>query len=168
MASATGAGGLSVGVTPVTYSGDCVNVTAGGCTASAIYAGDVNHYPSPTGQASIMITPATPTITVTGGNYAYDGNPHPATGVAKGINNLMVPGTFGFAYTPGGASVPTIPRHWERSRLRVPTTRAVVQEALQSTSVMAFARPALAEWFCRHSIAMGAVCIHGRVEARFP
>src|SRR5215471_243351 len=109
MASATGAGGLSVGVTPVTYSGDCVNVTAGGCTASAIYAGDVNHYPSPTGQASIMITPATPTITVTGGNYAYDGNPHPATGVAKGINNLMVSGTFGFAYTPGGASVPTIP-----------------------------------------------------------
>lgn len=109
MATATGAGGLSVSVTPVTYSGDCVNVTAGGCSASATYAGDVNHYPSPTGQASIMITPATPTITVTGGNYAYDGNPHPATGVAKGINNLMVSGTFGFAYTPGGASVPTIP-----------------------------------------------------------
>jgi YDG domain/Kelch motif/Galactose oxidase, central domain len=107
-AAVTGAGGLNAVVTPVTYSGDCVNVTAGGCTGNATYGGDQNHYGS-SGSANIMITPATPTIIVTGVTTAYDGDPHPANGTAKGIGGVTVPGSFSFVYTPGGNAVPTLP-----------------------------------------------------------
>ena len=37
-----GAGGLNQ-VVPVAYSGDCVNVSVAGCTATATFAGDANH-----------------------------------------------------------------------------------------------------------------------------
>jgi len=107
-AAVTGAGGLNAPVTPVTYSGDCVNVTAGGCTANASYAANGNYYGS-SGSASIMITPAMPTIIMTGLTTAYDGNPHPASGTAKGIGGVTVPGSFSFVYTPGGNAVPTLP-----------------------------------------------------------
>jgi hypothetical protein len=56
-AAATGVG-LSTSVA-VVYSGDCTNVTvANGCTASATYAGDVNHTGS-VDSKSITISPAT-------------------------------------------------------------------------------------------------------------
>src|SRR5881628_758584 len=42
-AQVTGVGGLSAAVTPVIYTGDCTNVTSGGCTATATYGGDPNH-----------------------------------------------------------------------------------------------------------------------------
>ena len=41
-AAVTGAGGLNQ-VVPVVYSGDCVNVSVAGCTATATFAGDANH-----------------------------------------------------------------------------------------------------------------------------
>ncbi|HET8966247.1 MAG TPA: hypothetical protein VFN20_08530, partial [Candidatus Acidoferrum sp.] len=104
-AAATGPGGLSAPVTPVTYSGDCINVTAGGCTANATYSGDGNHYGS-SSSLSIVITPAMPMISVSGVNTAFDGNPHPATGTAKGIGGVTVPGSFAFVYAPGGSTVP--------------------------------------------------------------
>ncbi|HXT23717.1 MAG TPA: kelch repeat-containing protein [Candidatus Eisenbacteria bacterium] len=108
-ATVAGAGGLNAAVAPVSYSGDCVNVTAPGCTGTATYPGDGNHIGS-TGNASIAITPAAPTITVTGGNFVYDGNPHPATGAAKGIGGVAVPGSFAFTYTPPGtAAIPVNP-----------------------------------------------------------
>ena len=107
-AVATGPGGLSVPVTPVTYSGDCINVTAGGCTANASYGGDGNHNGS-SGSLSIAITPEIPMISVAGVNTAFDGNPHAATGTAKGIGGVTVPGSFAFVYTPGGSAVPTLP-----------------------------------------------------------
>ena len=108
-ATVAGAGGLNTAVAPVSYSGDCVNVTAPGCTVTATYPGDGNHIGS-TGNASIAITPAVPTITVTGGNFVYDGNPHPATGTAKGIGGVAVPGSFAFTYAPPGtAAIPVNP-----------------------------------------------------------
>src|SRR5207244_850580 len=42
-AQVSGVGGLSAAVTPVVYTGDCTNVTSGGCTATATYGGDPNH-----------------------------------------------------------------------------------------------------------------------------
>jgi hypothetical protein len=64
-ANVTGAGGLSAVVTPVVYTGDCLNVTAAnGCTATATFAGDTNHTGS-TNAKSITITQAGSTTTVT-------------------------------------------------------------------------------------------------------
>ena len=84
----------------IVYSGDCTNVTSpNGCTATASFAGDTNHAPS-TSFASITIGQATPTVTISGGTFTYDGNPHPATGSVTGVNSETF--TPDFAYTPPG------------------------------------------------------------------
>jgi hypothetical protein len=57
---------------------------------------------------ALTVTKATPTITVTGGTFAYDGNFHPATATAVGIDGITpVSGSFGITYTPPGNS--TVP-----------------------------------------------------------
>jgi hypothetical protein len=57
---------------------------------------------------ALTITKATPTVTVTGGTFAYDGNPHGATAIAVGVDGVTpVTGNFSFNYTPpGNATVP--------------------------------------------------------------
>jgi hypothetical protein len=74
----TGPGGLSLTNLAVTYGGDCVNVTvANGCTASYTYAESANHLGS-THSASITITKANPTVSLTANDATYTGNPYPA------------------------------------------------------------------------------------------
>ncbi len=71
-ALATGVGGLSIAVA-VDYSGDCTNVTiAGGCTASATFAGDLNHYGSGDSK-SITILRKNVTGAFTAANKVWDG-----------------------------------------------------------------------------------------------
>ena len=74
-ASATVSGGL-VSLTPeVIYAGDCTNVTAAGCTATASFAGDANHLPS-NGSASITILKADTTVAIdcsSGAPFTYSG-----------------------------------------------------------------------------------------------
>ncbi|MFN8381824.1 MAG: sortase [Anaerolineales bacterium] len=86
----TGIGGLSISPAPV-YSGACsaapVNVSDTPCTASYNYGGDANHTGS-SGNATITITPAAASVSVTGGIFAFDTNPHPATGFAYGVGGL--------------------------------------------------------------------------------
>ncbi|HQU81559.1 MAG TPA: MBG domain-containing protein [Pyrinomonadaceae bacterium] len=100
-ARATGAGGLDVDVTASIVYTDCTNV--GTCRATATFS-DANHAEA-TNFAEISITQATPTVTVSGGSYIYDGNPHPATGSVTGVNSENL-GTPTFTYTPGGSSAP--------------------------------------------------------------
>ena len=57
---------------------------------------------------ALTITKATPTVTVTGGTFAYDGNPHGATATAVGVDGITaVSGSFSFTYAPPGNS--TVP-----------------------------------------------------------
>ncbi|MFL5619359.1 MAG: MBG domain-containing protein [Gemmatimonadaceae bacterium] len=60
--------------------------------------------------APFTIKPATPTITVSGGTYDYDGNAHPATGSVTGVANATL-GAPTFTYSKNGgaftADVPT-------------------------------------------------------------
>jgi hypothetical protein len=57
---------------------------------------------------ALTITPAIPTVTVTGGTFTYDGTPHGATATAVGVDgHTAVSGTFSLAYTPPGNS--TVP-----------------------------------------------------------
>lgn len=51
------------------------------------------------------ITKATPTMTINGGRYGYDGLPKPATGSVSGVGGEFL-GTPTFTYTPGGAAAP--------------------------------------------------------------
>jgi hypothetical protein len=48
----------------------------------------------------------TPTVTVTGGTFTYDGKPHAATASATGAGGVTVSGSFAFNYN-GSPTVPT-------------------------------------------------------------
>lgn len=89
-----------------------VNVTYNGSSAAPTNAGS---YPvsatltnqNYTGSASgtFVIARATPTVTVTGGTFTYDGNSHPATGSVTGVNSENL-GSPTFTYAPGGVNAP--------------------------------------------------------------
>jgi autotransporter-associated beta strand protein len=67
------------------------------------------NYGEATGASTITISPATPTITIFGGPFSYDGNPHAATAAALGVDGVSpVNGTFEFTYD-GSATVPSLP-----------------------------------------------------------
>src|SRR5947208_12973190 len=88
-AAATGAGGLNVGVTPVTYTS---NTNVGTASASATYGGDANHLGS-TGTGSFSIGQAAPTTTGScpGGPYTYDGTAHtPCSATVTGAGGLSL------------------------------------------------------------------------------
>jgi hypothetical protein len=70
MAAVSGAGNLSAPVA-VGYTGDCVNVTIAGCTATANFAGDVNHAASGD-MKTIIIAPASTTTTVSSSQNTSD------------------------------------------------------------------------------------------------
>lgn len=76
--------GLSGVTVPVSYTGDCTNVSVPlGCTATASFS-DNNHVAS-TGDASITIEQAAATIAVSGYSGVYDAAAHGATGSATGV-----------------------------------------------------------------------------------
>jgi hypothetical protein len=55
---------------------------------------------------TLSITKAAPAVTVTGGSFTYDGNPHPATGTATGVFGEGL-GFLSFTYSPpGDATMP--------------------------------------------------------------
>jgi N-acetylneuraminic acid mutarotase len=55
----------------------------------------------------VTVVPSPPVITVTGGEFEVDGQPHPATAVAVDRLGAPVTGTFNITYFPGGAAAPT-------------------------------------------------------------
>lgn len=59
-------------------------IHAGACTITASQAGDATYYPAPNVDRPFTINKANPSVSVTGYNLVYDGNPHTATGTAKG------------------------------------------------------------------------------------
>jgi hypothetical protein len=71
-AQVTGAGGLNQAVTPVNYSGDCLNVTVSdGCIASATYAASANHLSS-SDTKKLTITKRPLTVTASSHTIAYN------------------------------------------------------------------------------------------------
>src|SRR5207245_2858107 len=91
-AQVSGVGGLSAAVTPVVYTGDCTNVTSGGCTATATYGGDPNHNGS-SDSKSITLTKASSATVVSCPTVApiYTGSPiEPCTAAATGAGGLNV------------------------------------------------------------------------------
>jgi len=104
LAQVTGVGGLTQAVTPITYVGDCANVTpVNGCTGTATYVGDANHLGS-TDSKSITITPRTLTITPDGGKVKVLGAEFTAfTGSVFGLQGSDAGNAV---YASAGASAP--------------------------------------------------------------
>ena len=86
------------------------NVVAGGYVISAVLSpgGVLGNYDITYGTATFTITPATPTITVNGGTFDYDGNDHPATGAVTGVASANL-GSPVFTYSKNGGSYGATP-----------------------------------------------------------
>lgn len=99
----TGVGGLNQALT-VTYSN---NTNAGTATASATYAGGLNHAAS-NNSTTFEIEKADATCTVNGYTGTYDGNAHGATGSCTGVlgEDLSAGLNLGASFTdvPGGTA----------------------------------------------------------------
>jgi hypothetical protein len=104
--SVTGAGGLNLTPDPVYSCGHApVNVADSGCTASYNFAGDDNHNPS-SGSKTYTINKATPTVSVSGGPFTFDGSAYAATIAVTGVGGAAVSGSSAVTYN-GIATVPT-------------------------------------------------------------
>ncbi|MDQ3214113.1 MAG: Ig-like domain repeat protein [Acidobacteriota bacterium] len=83
--SLAGVGSESPGPLVVSYNGSSAVPTNGGTYAvQASFAGSVN-YAATTKNATITINPAVATLSVTGGTFTYDGQPHSAVATATGV-----------------------------------------------------------------------------------
>jgi hypothetical protein len=88
----------------VTYNGgSTVPLNVGTYAVQANYPGDPFHQAS-SAQAQIIINPATPTFTLTGGSFTFDNQPHPATSSpVLGVNGqVLAPPVI--TYCPGTVS----------------------------------------------------------------
>ena len=69
-------------------------------------------YATATRSVTLTVNKATPTVTVTGGTFPYDGQPHAATGTVRGNGGANL-GSPTFTYN-GSADPPTDRRHLRR------------------------------------------------------
>ncbi len=106
-ASATGVNGEPLGPVVVTYAGTSdLPVNAGTYAVAAFFGGD-NNYTAASANATLVINRAAPVLTITGGTYTYDGNPHPAAVTLTGVNGAAL-GPVTVTYN-GGAALPVNP-----------------------------------------------------------
>jgi hypothetical protein len=84
-ASATGIGGETLTPVTITYDGSSTApANAGAYAVVASFAGSTN-YEAASATATVTIDKAVPTVTASGGTFAYDGAPHGATASATGV-----------------------------------------------------------------------------------
>jgi hypothetical protein len=103
-ASVTGVGGAPIAGLTLAYNGSPEPpVNANGYVVEATFPGDAN-YQAITRYALIQIAPATPVVTVTGGTFTYDGQPHGATVTVTGVGGVALEGAL-LTYD-GSADVP--------------------------------------------------------------
>jgi len=79
--------------------------TGGTHTVGASYSGDSLFAGSSGSDSGLSVSPATPSVTVTGGPFTYDGNPH-AADCSASANDNVVPGLCALTYNPGGSTIP--------------------------------------------------------------
>lgn len=88
----------------VTYDGSPTGPTNAGSYA-VVASLDNPNYEAENATGTLTIAKADPTVTVDGGTYTYDGNPHPATGSVKGVGGVDL-GPLTFSYNPGDSNAP--------------------------------------------------------------
>jgi len=92
---ATASSGLPVTYTlvsgPATLSGSTLTITgAGSILVTASQAGDATFNPAADVPQTIVVNQATPSLTVTGGTFTYDGTPHAAAVTATGVGGAAL------------------------------------------------------------------------------
>lgn len=109
--------GQTLNSATITYTpgGSSPPVDAGTYTVTAEFSAN-GLYPSASGSGTIVINKSSTSVTVYGGTFQADGNPHPAVATVTDGQNASVPGALPFiTYTPGGSNAPTTPGTYEVS-----------------------------------------------------
>jgi hypothetical protein len=104
-ATAGGVNGAAVtGSYSITYNGSTMPpVNAGTYAVVAAFISSNSDYANASGTGTITIGPTTVSVTVTGGTFIYNAQPHAASATASGIGGVAVTGTFTFTYNRGTA-----------------------------------------------------------------
>ena len=113
--SATASSGLPVAIAALgacSIAGGTVTMTSGSgiCMVTFDQGGNASYAAAPQIARTTIAELATPTVSVTGGTFAFDGAPHGAIGFAygvNGINDLLAPPTFSYVGTGGTVYGPT-------------------------------------------------------------
>ena len=116
--TATGVFNEDLGPLTFTYNGQPAAIDGGTYAVVGSFAGSLR-YAAATADATLIITPVQPTVSVTGGTITYNGLPRHATGTATGVQGEDL-GPLSFSYSPGGSRQPT-PAHIKRPA-RTPAT----------------------------------------------
>ena len=74
-------------------------------TLSVVFTPSDSNYSTASKSVVINVSKATPTVTISGGTYTYDKQPHAATASVTGVGGVAL-GAASIAYTPGGSTVP--------------------------------------------------------------
>jgi large repetitive protein len=112
--TALGEGDVIVeGTFSFTYNGSAAAPTNPGTYAVvATFISNDPNFTNGAANTTLIITQALPTITVTGGTFLFDFNPHPATATAIGSDGVTpVAGSYSFTYN-GSATPPTGPGNY--------------------------------------------------------
>ena len=106
LATGTATGVFNEDLGPLTFTYDGLPAAIDGGTYAVVgsFAGSLR-YAAATADATLIITPVQPTVSVTGGTLTYNGLPRHATGTATGVQGEDL-GPLSFSYSPGG-SAPT-------------------------------------------------------------
>jgi hypothetical protein len=93
-----------------TYNGSSDPPTnAGSYTVVATFTSSDPNYANGTETSTMVIAQATPRMTLTGGTFSFDANPHPAVATDVGVDGVTpVSGSFSFTYN-GSSTLPTNP-----------------------------------------------------------
>ncbi|HEV2972954.1 MAG TPA: MBG domain-containing protein [Pirellulales bacterium] len=93
-----------------TYNGSSDPPTnAGSYTVVATFTSSDPSYSNGTETSTMVIAQATPRVTLTGGTFSFDANPHPAVATDVGVDGVTpVSGSFSFTYN-GSSTPPTNP-----------------------------------------------------------
>ncbi|HEU4891646.1 MAG TPA: Ig-like domain repeat protein [Vicinamibacterales bacterium] len=142
----TGIGGVQLTGLTFTYNGASEPpVNAGAFAVTATYPGNAN-YQSVTRDTAILIGPATPTLTVTGGTFTYDGMPHGATATVRGVGGVELAGALltynGSIDVPVNAGTYTAVATFDGSGNYGHATGSAVVTILKATAVLGWNRPA--------------------------
>ncbi len=107
-ASASGVSGAVDGTFTFTYNGlTDLPLNVGSYTVVATFTSSNPNYDGNSGSGTITVTPATPSVVVSGGSFPYDGLSHSASATAIGVASATVTGGFTFTYN-GSATAPTV------------------------------------------------------------
>jgi hypothetical protein len=109
--SVKGVKNADLGAATITYdpAANPALVNVGTYKIIASFAGNQNYNQASDNTNQIVITQAEPTVNITGGNFTYDGNRHPATGVsAVGVKGESL-GTPTVSYAPGSPGATDAP-----------------------------------------------------------